>query len=405
MAGIESGMKSVRLAEPPAAPALAPWAIPFPKPVCQLCEKPGHTAQTCYSFRDPETVKWFVDANAAQPGRGGRGRGRGGRHSGRGVGADQGATDGSIADGGVFPEEPGISSVASQSNGWMGQTQPWDYSAHSVTDLTSVCATALPDGEEGLCDFEHDDHADVHILRNAVAAGFFKSTEDGECTLAGFSSNMSVVASARGSLVLDLGIAVCVKTATKNLLSGIQLRKAYEIEGYTGTEIVYVHKVDRSTLVFRLEPDGYFHTKLKVPDGWSVSSVDLPNPPPLIPFLTSTVGDVSARGAVAEALAMPGGSDDGASALKASDDGGNGHAPEGGVFSRDPGTGIAQRLGHGSLAIGSKEALVRVLAKYDVRVLKSKERFEPPVYYFQAGSGSTAALSKRSFTIMLRWSY
>ena len=203
VAGIESGMKSVRLAEPPAAPALAPWAIPFPKPVCQLCEKPGHTAQTCYSFRDPETVKWFVDANAAQPGRGGRGRGRGGRHSGRGVGADQGATDGSIGDGGVFPGEPGISSVASQSNGWMGQTQPWDYSAHCVTDLTSVCATALPDGEEGLCDFEHDDHADVHILRNAVAAGFFKSTEDGECTLAGFSSNMSVVASARGSLVLD----------------------------------------------------------------------------------------------------------------------------------------------------------------------------------------------------------
>ncbi len=54
----------------------------------------------------------------------------------------------------------------------------------------------------------------------------------------GFSSNMSVVASARGSLVLDLGIAVCVKTATKNLLSGIQLRNAYENDGYTGTEII-----------------------------------------------------------------------------------------------------------------------------------------------------------------------
>ncbi len=85
-------------------------------------------------------------------------------------------------------------------------------------------------------------------------------------------------------------------------------------------------------------------------------------------FHTSMVGDVSAGGAVAEVLAIPGGSDDEASALKAGDDGGDGHAPGRGVFSRDLGTGIAQRLGHGLLAIGSKEALVRVLAKYDVRV-------------------------------------
>jgi hypothetical protein len=105
---------------------------------------------------------------------------------------------------------------------------------------------------------------------------------------------------------------------------------------------------------------------------------------------------VSARGAVAEALAMPGGSDDEASALEASDDGNNGHAPKRGVFSRDPGTGIAQRLGHGSLAIGSKEALVRVLNKYDVRVRKCKTRFWPPVYYFQAGQLSAVAIHKRA---------
>lgn len=152
-------------------------------------------------------------------------------------------------------------------DGLVEQTLPNDYAAYAVRDTDTICATVLSNGEEGLCDFEHDDHADVHVLRDTDATGFFESMEEGDSPLAGFSSNMRVVASARGTLVLDLGTAVYVKTATKNLLSGIQLRKAYRIGGFTGTEIVYVHKVDDSTLVFRLGPDGYFHTKLRVPDG------------------------------------------------------------------------------------------------------------------------------------------
>jgi hypothetical protein len=135
------------------------------KPVCQLCDKVGHTAQTCYSFRDPDTVKWYVQANAPQGRGSGRGRSSAGRAAGRGGDAGRG---------------PGVSSVTSghQINDSAPLDDGSDLAASAVRDTLTICSAVMEEGDEGIVDFEHDDHADIHVLCNDDALGFLKSVEE-----------------------------------------------------------------------------------------------------------------------------------------------------------------------------------------------------------------------------------
>jgi hypothetical protein len=246
-----------------AGQAIEPPSERNPKPVCQLCDKVGHTAQTCFGFRDPETVKWYVEANAPQQGRGGgRGRSAAGRGRGPGVAA-------------VSMDVPVVTPSVPEASG--------DYAAFCVGEAVTICSAVQEEGDDGIVDFEHDDHADVHVLRDAEATEFFETSEEVDCPLSGFASDIRVVASARGELILNMGTAVYVKNAKKNLLSAMQLRKCYDWEAVSRTDIMYVHRENGSTIVFRLGSDGYFHTKLGRPDGYAVSSVDFYNPAPLTP--------------------------------------------------------------------------------------------------------------------------
>ena len=80
-----------------------------------------------------------------------------------------------------------------------------------------------------------------------------------------------------------MGDGYLVKEARCNLLSAIQLRKNYDRIESSGTDFIYQHRVLGSSITFRLEADGYFHTRLVSPEGWGVSAVDFYNPPPLVP--------------------------------------------------------------------------------------------------------------------------
>ena len=74
-----------------------------------------------------------------------------------------------------------------------------------------------------------------------------------------------------------------VQNAAKNLMSAVQLRKAYTPVPSGGDCICYVHKEDNSKITFRLQKDGYYHTKLWSGERASVHAVDFYNPAPLTP--------------------------------------------------------------------------------------------------------------------------
>ena len=80
-----------------------------------------------------------------------------------------------------------------------------------------------------------------------------------------------------------MGIGVYVQNAAKNLMSAVQLRKAYTRVPSDGDCICYVHKEDNSKITFRLQKDGYYHTKLWSGERASVHAVDFYNPAPLTP--------------------------------------------------------------------------------------------------------------------------
>jgi hypothetical protein len=147
-----------------------------------------------------------------------------------------------------------------------------DFAASAVRDTVIICSAVVEDGEDGIVDFEHDDHADVHVLCSEAAVEFLESVERIESPLSGFATDIKVVASARGPMIMDMGVGVLVTSARKNLLSAIQLRKSYRKEEVSDTDMMYVHRVNGSTILFRLGGDGYYHTKLARPDGYAVSS-------------------------------------------------------------------------------------------------------------------------------------
>ena len=95
-------------------------------------------------------MKGYVAANAYH-GRGGRGRSGAGRLAGWGAG-DAG-------------RGPGVSLVAVSP----GYEADEDYAASAVKDSLMICSAVSEEGDEGLVDFEHDDHADIHVLSDINA--------------------------------------------------------------------------------------------------------------------------------------------------------------------------------------------------------------------------------------------
>ena len=223
------------------------------KVLCQLCLKPNHSAQQCFTLRDASKVKGYVDEigrvqalkSAGVPGSG----------AGNGTGVGTGG--------------PATSMVAVE------------FSTFAVCE--TICSATLDEGIDGLIDFQHDDHSAVHIIGTADAVSFFESLEESGISLGGFTSNMNVKAEGTGALINDMGDGYLVKEARCNLLSAIQLRKNYDRIESSGTDFIYQHRVLGSSITFRLEADGYFHTRLVSPEGWGVSAVDFYNPPPLVP--------------------------------------------------------------------------------------------------------------------------
>jgi hypothetical protein len=245
----------------------SPVVDPKPMPLkCQLCGKRGHSAANCRSLKNAESIKKYIEA------------------------ADFHDTSSSRKPNGVslvtvgpeISEMQDISLVLRTSSD-AGE----DLAACSVADQSMpfevLCMAVQFEGDDGLIDWEHDDHADVHIVCSQEGAEFFETIKPCTTRIVGFSSTVSEKVKGRGPLIRDMGIAVWVEAATKMLMSAIQLRKAYTRVPTDGASICYVHKLDKSVITFRLGPDGYFHTKLASSDRPSVCSVDFYNPPSLKP--------------------------------------------------------------------------------------------------------------------------
>jgi hypothetical protein len=119
------------------------------------------------------------------------------------------------------------------------------------------------EADDGLTDWEHDDHADVHVICSPEGADFFGSVEKSSTVrLRGFSSDIKVPVKGRGSLIRNFGSGVWVDSASKNLMSAIQLRKSYTRVPSDGNIIRYMHKEDQSVVTFRLMSDGYYHARM-----------------------------------------------------------------------------------------------------------------------------------------------
>jgi hypothetical protein len=209
-----------------------------PRLVCQLCNKVGHTARTCYaSFGNPETVKRLVEANAPR-GRGSRGRSYLSRRTGRGAGVSSVSTGNLSADPALLDD---------------GTV----YEANLVRDSSMACGASVGEGDKGVSDFEYDDYANVHILCDIDAMELFETSES---TGPGFAMGIRVTACVRGPMILDMGLGVYAKEANVNLLSAVQLRKTYQSRSIA--VLVYVHKRNGATIIFKFGGDGYYHTKL-----------------------------------------------------------------------------------------------------------------------------------------------
>jgi len=257
------------------------------KVACQLCGKMNHPASKCFKLGDPDFIKRIGEGLADIPGFKDRSD-RAGRQKSKGAKASA-------------PTPPSeVSSVsAAETPVAFEPVVGTSYVVESVSDVSGARSANL----------EHDDHADVSVL-NEGALWLFESLTDCDDDVIGVVPGIVAKVSQRGMLKFDLGKAVVIRGAAKLLISAREVRKSYDWSSVGGLGILYVHKVSKATIEFRLDPvrfkDEFFHAVLEDepesvsslhffkedPDlgapsctAWkeSVSSLDFYNPPPLIP--------------------------------------------------------------------------------------------------------------------------
>lgn len=135
---------------------------------------------------------------------------------------------------------------------------------------------------------EHDDHASCHIIREE---GLFHQLE--RTTTAGVKGvypGKILPASGRGSLQYDMGSALLVTNAERNLMSEIELLRNYKVCEWGEDIRVYEHRnILGRFLTFRRDPrrfgDAYLHCLIaKRGDVEEACATDFYNPTPLLPF-------------------------------------------------------------------------------------------------------------------------
>ena len=216
---------------------------------CQLCGKLYHVATGCFKLKNAAFVQSLVDAMPV------------GRKPRRAPGGDN------------------VSAV----------NIDLEFEPLAMGPSDREILTAFPVGEAvPTFDLEHDDHAEISVL-NEGAVFLLESMYRCEDQISGVVPGAGVTISQRGSLKLDMGRAVIISGATRLLVSGPELRKAYHWSA-AGSEIRYTHKQSRAVLIFRHDPvrfgDPYYHLILEPPVTEStvfVGNLDFYDPHPLIP--------------------------------------------------------------------------------------------------------------------------
>jgi len=157
-----------------------------------------------------------------------------------------------------------------------------------------------PERVSALIDWQHDDHATVHVMTNAAlfdrvveCAGKLQGVMPG--------AEHQVSIERRGTLQNDFGRAVIMPTAAANLASESALCEHYHVESLCGGVRTNVHKRTGARLLFRKDKqrygDEFYHATIEVEPLGVVSAVDFYNPAALPPFPDGKAGEELRAGA------------------------------------------------------------------------------------------------------------
>lgn len=236
---------------------------------CQLCHKDKHEAPYCFKLRDPDFVRRLVEAVPPDPY----------KRKPRGAPPPAGAREASVS---------AVTDVTSRGDQVIFESP--DDLHHEVYSVSSDCA--------GHLDLEHDDHAQVSVM-NETGMALFATLRGCADQVVGVVPGAGEPISRRGDLKFDMGEAVVIPDASRLLVSGSELRVAYDMSA-SGSEIRYCHRITGDTLIFRSDPvrfgDAYFHLLINpysLKGGVSsVSNLDFYDPPPLAPIPKGTEDEV-----------------------------------------------------------------------------------------------------------------
>ena len=166
-------------------------------------------------------------------------------------------------------------------------------SVPSVSIAIEVNAALIQNKHEAkitTIDIEHDDHAEKHVITTAAAASLFVSSKpcNGE-SVRGVVPGIVAPILQRGDLIHEMGEGITIKGANRNLASGPELSKAYDIVKHNASALIYQHKVNGAQLIFRKDPirfnDNFYHLLIEISNDTVVASLDFYNPKPLAPVI------------------------------------------------------------------------------------------------------------------------
>lgn len=237
------------------------------KPICQLCEKTGHVASSCFQLRDSEFVKQMADKMGKRSGKGMKNKSE--RHKPETVPAT------------VPP--PTVPVVSALAVGTDEAAFDFDWADE---DALSICALdSVPSNVLRTVDLEHDDHAQVSVM-NSQHLWMFQELYDCDDEISGVVPGAKGRVKQRGILKYDLGEAVVIPLSRRLLASGSELREKYSFSS-DGESLKYIHKCTGAVITFHLDEhryrDKFFHCQLSDVNEAHVASVDFYNPAPLVP--------------------------------------------------------------------------------------------------------------------------